>query len=243
MSNDIRNVCLLGHGGSGKTSLAESMLYLTGGTDRLGRVPDGNTVCDSDPEEVKRQITIALSVAPVTYNKTKINVINTPGYFDFAGEVVQALAAADAGVILCAAKGGLSVGAERAWKLLAGRRMPRLFYISKTDEENGDFEALLDELKAKYGTCICPLYAPIFGDHKRVLGIVDVITGKAYEAKGGKAAEIQAPPEAKALAETYREALMEKVAESDEELMEKFFDGAPFTEAEILKGIRAGVSD
>ena len=114
-AQNIRNICLLGHGGNGKTSLAESMLYLTGGTARLGKVPDGNTVCDYDPEETKRQISISLAVAPVEYDGCKINILDTPGYFDFSGEVIEAMQAADAAIIVCSAKGGMSVGAEKAW--------------------------------------------------------------------------------------------------------------------------------
>ena len=123
-AQNIRNVCLLGHAGNGKTSLAESMLYLTGGTDRLGKVPDGNTVCDYDPEETKRQTTISLSVAPVEYNGCKVNVLDTPGAFDFSGEVMEALQAADAAVIVCSAKSGMSVGAEKAWKFCEARKLP-----------------------------------------------------------------------------------------------------------------------
>ena len=124
-AKDIRNICLLGHGGNGKTSLVESMLYLTGGTDRLGKVTDGNTVCDYDPEEIKRKISISLSIAPIEFKGVKINVIDTPGYFDFSGEVLEALRVADAGIIVCAAKGGVSVGTEKAWRYLQERRPDR----------------------------------------------------------------------------------------------------------------------
>ena len=126
---NIRNVCLLGHGGNGKTSLAESMLYLTGGTVRLGNPADGNTVCDYDPEEIRRQISISTAVAPVEYNGCKINVLDTPGYFDFSGEVIEALQVADAAIIVCSAKAGMSVGAEKAWKLCEQRRLPRLLHL------------------------------------------------------------------------------------------------------------------
>ena len=130
-TDKIRNVCLIGHGGNGKTSLAESMLFLTGGTDRLGKTPDGNTVCDYDPEEVKRQISISMASAPVKYRDHKLNVLDTPGNFDFNGEVCSALYAADTGIMVCAAKDGLSVGADRAWKMLRERNMPRIIYISR----------------------------------------------------------------------------------------------------------------
>ena len=157
---NIRNVCLLGHGGNGKTSLAESMLYLTGGTVRLGNPADGNTVCDYDPEETRRQISISTAVAPVEYNGCKINVLDTPGYFDFSGEVIEALQVADAAIIVCSAKAGMSVGAEKAWKLCEQRRLPRLLYISKTDEENSDYNAAFDTLRERFGKNIAPVAAP-----------------------------------------------------------------------------------
>ena len=159
-AQNIRNICLLGHGGNGKTSLAESMLYLTGGTARLGKVPDGNTVCDYDPEETKRQISISLAVAPVEYDGCKINILDTPGYFDFSGEVIEAMQAADAAIIVCSAKGGMSVGAEKAWKLCESRKLPRLLYISKTDEDNSDYNAAFATLRERFGKNIAPLVAP-----------------------------------------------------------------------------------
>ena len=138
---NIRNVCLLGHSGSGKTSLAESLLFMTGAIDRMGRVADGNTVCDYDPEEVKRQISLSTAVAPIDYKGCRINVLDTPGAFDFSGEVMEALRAADAAIIVCSAKDGVSVGLEKAWKYCEERNMPRFIYISKTDEENADYAA------------------------------------------------------------------------------------------------------
>ena len=138
-AKDIRNVCLLGHSGTGKTSLVESMLYMTGSIDRLGKVTEGNTVCDSDAEEIKRQISISLSVAPVQFKGYKINVLDTPGYFDFSGEVMEGLRVADAGIIVGSAKGGLSVGTEKAWKYLQERNMPRAIYMAKIDEDGSDF--------------------------------------------------------------------------------------------------------
>ncbi|MDE6934376.1 MAG: elongation factor G, partial [Oscillospiraceae bacterium] len=136
---DIRNICLLGHGGSGKTSLVESMLYITGVTDRLGKSADGNTVCDYDPEEIKRQISISLAMTPINYGGVKINVLDAPGNFDFAGEMQSGVRAAEVGVLVCASKDGLSVGAERCWKYLKEQKKPCIVYISKEDEENANF--------------------------------------------------------------------------------------------------------
>ena len=145
-TKNIRNICLLGHGNSGKTSLAESMLFSTGAIDRMGKVSDGNTVCDYDAEETKRQITISTAVAPVNFGGCKINVLDCPGFFDFVGEALAAIRAAETGIILCSAKDGLSVGAERAWKYLKAANVPAAFCISKCDEEHGDYFKVLDAL-------------------------------------------------------------------------------------------------
>ena len=195
---NIRNVCLLGHGGNGKTSLAESMLYLTGGTVRLGNPADGNTVCDYDPEETRRQISISTAVAPVEYNGCKINVLDTPGYFDFSGEVIEALQVADAAIIVCSAKAGMSVGAEKAWKLCEQRRLPRLLYISKTDEENSDYNAAFDTLRERFGKNIAPVAAPIWDADKKVIGFIDVLHKRAFEAgPKGERIEIDVPDDKK----------------------------------------------
>ncbi|MBR4099146.1 MAG: GTP-binding protein, partial [Clostridium sp.] len=178
---NIRNVCLLGHGGNGKTALAESLLFMTGAIDRMGKATDGNTVCDYDQEETKRQISITTAVAPVEYKGCKINVLDTPGGFDFAGEVVAALRAADAAIIVCSAKDGLSVGLEKAWKYCEERNMPRFIYISKTDEENSDYDATFEALREKYGNKIAPLVVPIRDNGGKVTGIIDVLNKRAYE--------------------------------------------------------------
>ena len=234
----IRNVCLLGHGGNGKTSLAESMLFLTGGTDRLGKTPDGNTVCDYDPEEVKRQISISMASAPVNYRDHKLNVLDTPGNFDFNGEVCSALYAADTGVMVCAAKDGLSVGADRAWKMLRERNMPRFIYISRCDEENADFAGTVAALKEKFGTAVTPIVYPIM-DGTSVGGFVDLLHKKAYDAKGETAIPGDIADEVQA---AYEE-LMEAAAGADEELMEKYFDAGELSAAEIIKGLKEGVKN
>ena len=157
---NIRNVALLGHGGNGKTTLVESMLYLTGVLDRQGRTTDGNTVCDYDAEEIKRQISISTALAPVEYNGCKINVLDTPGNYDFSGEVQEALRVAELGIIVCDAKSGLSVGTERAWKYLNQHKLPRFIYISKMDEDNGDFNGAFATLREHFGRTIAPLVIP-----------------------------------------------------------------------------------
>ena len=240
---NIRNVCLLGHGGSGKTALAESLLYMTGAIDRMGKAADGNTVCDYDPEEVKRQISISLSVAPVEFKGCKINVLDTPGGFDFSGEVMEALRAADAAIIVCSAKDGISVGLEKAWKYCEERNMPRFIYISKTDEDNSDYNATFEALRAKYGNKIAPLVVPIWDESKKVIGIIDVLNKRAYEMKNGKREEIEIPEGKDEVITEFHDALKESVAETSEEFMDKFFSGEDFTYAEMIQGLRQGVRE
>ena len=243
-AQNIRNICLLGHAGNGKTSLAESMLFLTGGSDRLGKVPDGNTVCDYDPEEQKRQTTISLAVAPVEYNGCKINVLDTPGAFDFAGEVVEALQASDAAIIVCSAKSGMSVGAEKAWKYCEQRKLPRLLYISKTDEDNSDYNAAFATLRERFGKHIAPVVAPIWDADKKVIGIIDVLQKRAFEmGPKGERVEIDVPADKVSVLDELYDALKESVAETSEEFMDKYFSGEDFTYAEMIQGLRQGVKD
>nr|WP_326166800.1 elongation factor G [uncultured Oscillibacter sp.] len=240
---NIRNVCLLGHSGSGKTALAESLLYMTGVIDRMGRAADGNTVCDYDPEEVRRQISLSLTPAPLDYKGCRINLLDTPGAFDFAGEAMAALRAADAAVIVCSAKDGVSVGLEKAWKYCEERNMPRFIYISKTDEDNSDYNATFEALRAKYGNKIAPLVVPIWDDNKKVTGIIDVLNKRAYEMQKLKRVEIEIPADKADVIAEFHDALKESVAETSEELMNKFFDGEDFTYAEMIQGLRQGVRE
>ena len=240
---NIRNVALLGHGGNGKTSLVENMLYLTGVLDRQGRTTDGNTVCDYDAEEIKRQISISTAVAPVEYNGCKINVLDTPGNYDFSGEVQEALRVTELGIIVCDAKGGLSVGTERAWKYLNQHKLPRFIYISKMDEDNGDFNGAFATLREHFGRTIAPLVIPIWDENKHVTGIVDIVNKRAYALENGQRQEIPVPEDKVSVVEEQYEALMESVAETSEEFMEKFFSGESFTYAEIIQGLRTGVKD
>lgn len=240
---NIRNVCLLGHSGNGKTALAESLLYMTGVLDRMGRIADGNTVCDYDPEEIKREISLSTSVAPLEYKGCRINVLDTPGAFDFAGEVMEALRAADAAVIVCSAKDGVSVGLEKAWKYCEQRNMPRFLYISKTDEENSDYNATFEALRERFGKKIAPLVVPIWDDDKRVTGLIDVLNKRAYEMHDLKRVEIEVPADKESVIAEFNDALKESVAETSEELMEKFFSGEDFTYAEMIQGLRQGVRD
>ena len=242
-AQNIRNICLLGHGGNGKTSLAESMLYLTGGTIRLGSPVDGNTVCDYDPEEIRRKISISTAIAPVEYRGCKINVLDAPGYFDFVGEVREAVSVSGAGVIVCSAKAGMSVGAEKAWEYCESRNLPRILYISKTDEENSDYNAAFATLRERFGKNIAPVVAPIWDADKKVIGIIDVLHKRAYEMQNGKRVEIDVPEDKLPVLEELYDALKESVAETSEEFMDKYFSGEDFTYAEMVQGLRQGVRD
>ena len=240
---NIRNVCLLGHSGSGKTALAESLLYMTGAIDRMGRAADGNTVCDYDPEETKRQISITTAVAPVDYKGCRINVLDTPGAFDFAGEAVAALRAADAAIIVCSAKDGISVGLEKAWKYCEERNMPRFIYISKTDEDNSDYNATFEALRERFGKKIAPVVVPIWDENKKVTGIIDVLNKRAYEMQNLKRVEIEVPADKEDVITEFNDALKESVAETSEEFMDKFFSGEDFTYAEMIQGLSQGVRE
>ena len=238
-AKDVRNICLLGHGGSGKTTLAESMLFLTGSTDRMGKVADGNTVCDYDPEETKRKISISLAMALVKYKDLRINLMDAPGNFDFAGEALCAARACDCAVIVCGGK--VSAGTERSWKMLG--KKPRIIFVSRTDEENSDYSACFNDLKEKFGSAVAPLTVPISPDGKKVTGIVDLLHNAAYTVDGGKVAKCDIPADMAGAVEEQRAALMEAAAGSDEELMEKFFDSGELTADEIARGLKGGVKD
>ena len=240
---NIRNVCLLGHSGNGKTALAESLLYMTGAIERMGRAADGNTVCDYDPEEMKRQISISAAVAPLEYKGCRINVLDTPGAFDFSGEVLESLRAADAAIIVCSAKDGISVGLEKAWKYCEERNMPRFVYISKTDEDNSDYNETFNALRERFGNKIAPVVVPIWDENKKVTGIIDVLNKRAYEMQDLKRAEIEVPADKVDVITEFNDALKESVAETSEAFMDKFFSGEAFTYAEMIQGLRQGVRE
>ena len=236
-AKDIRNVALLGHGGDGKSALCESMLYLTKAITRLGKRADGTTVSDFDDEEKKRQYSIKTSVIPVEYAGIKVNVLDNPGYFDFAAEIVQSLRVADAGIICLTAKSGIAVGTEKGWKALADAELPAMFYVSKLDEEHANFFGTYDAIHETFGATAIPFTFPILNGEQAV-GVVDLITKKAYDVAGK---EISLTADAEEKIEEYMMALNEQVAETDEELMEKFFMEEPFTPEELFKGIKDGI--
>ena len=242
-ANAIRNICLLGHSGSGKSALAESLLYMTGAIDRMGKNADGNTVCDYDPEEIRRNISISTAVVPLEYKNAKINLLDTPGGFDFSGAVVEALRAADAAILVCSAKDGITVGFEKAWKYCEERNMPRFVYISKVDEDNSDYNATFEALRQKYGNKIAPVVVPIWDASHKVTGIIDVVNKRAYEMQKLKRVEIAVPDGKEEVIEEFNYALKEAVAETDEALMDKFFAEEDFTYAEMINGMHQGVKE
>ena len=239
---DIRNVCLLGHGSNGKTTLVENILSLTGKIDRQGKVVDGNTVSDFDDEERRRQISISATTVFTEWNKTKINIIDTPGFFDFAGEVKQALRAADAGIIVVSAKDGLNVGAEKSWRYLQEANKPRAIYISKIDEEHADFDKAFDALREKFGTSVCALTMPIMEGAKAV-GIIDIINKKAYRFEGSKRSEIPVPAELAGRVDELNNELAESAAETSEELMEKYFETMELSAEDIQGALGTGIAE
>ncbi len=241
-SKDIRNIALLGHGGNGKTSLAESILFLTGVTDRLGSTAAGNSVSDYDQEEIRRQISISASTMYTEYQKTKINIIDTPGYFDFAGEVAQALRVADIGIICVSAKDGLNVGAEKAWKALSDAGVPRAIYISKVDEEHADFYKTFEQLREKFGPSLSPMSAPIM-EGVKVTGLVDILARKAYKYEGKKRNEIPMPADmADRVEELYSE-IAENAAGTSEELMDKYLETMELSSEEIYGALGTGIAE
>ena len=238
----IRNVCLISHGGAGKTSLAEAMLYNAGVLDRLGKVVDGTTTTDSDPEEIKRKISIYTSLAPLEWKGDKFNIIDTPGYFDFVGEMMEGIRVADAAIIVVSGKSGVAVGTEKAWQYALKRKLPRMIFINKIDEENANFYAVLDQLREKFGKSIAPFQVPIKeGDH--INGFVNIIKMTARKFDGQKIIDIPIPDGMNEQIEPVRQMIIESVAETSEELMEKYFAGEEFTVEEMQNALRTGVID
>ena len=237
----IRNVALLGHGGCGKTSLAEAMLYITGGTDRLGKVADGNTVSDFDAEETKRGFSISASLMNVTWKDCKINILDTPGYLDFVGEVHQALRVADSAVIVVDGKAGIEIGTELAWNFAEAAKLPRAFFINKFDDNDARFARVLDDLHVTFGKHICPLTIPMVKNGV-VTGCIDLIDESAhvFDANGRHSVEM-IPEESREAVEKYRDMLMEAVASTDEDLMMKYFEGEEITHMEAINAVHEGI--
>ncbi len=241
-TDKIRNVCLLGHGGSGKTSLVEAMAYLSGITSRMGKTTDGNTVSDYGKEEQKRQFSISTSVVPIEWEGHKINILDTPGYFDFVGEVEEALSAAGAAIIVVNGKSGIEVGTLKAWEMCEKYKLPRFIYVSNMDVDNASFRQVVEDMTGLFGKKLAPFNLPI-RENEKFVGYVNVITETGNRWQGKEVVPCEVPEYNKANLQICRDALMEAVAETSEEMMERFFNGETFSEAEIRAALRTNVCD
>ena len=242
-TDEIRNVVLLGHGGSGKTSLAEAMAYVSGATNRMGKITDGNTIRDFDKEEQKREFSISTSLIPIEWEKAKINILDTPGYFDFVGEVEEAVSAADAAVIVVSGKAGVEVGTEKAWELCDKYKLPRMIYVTEMDVDDASFRQVVQDLTDRYGKVIAPHFQPI-RENEKLVGYVNVIKNAARRYTGvGQREECEIPEYCKPNLEIYRDKLLEAVAETSEAFMERYFDGDEFSVEEIRSAMRTEVMD
>ena len=233
-TDKIRNVVLLGHGGSGKTSLVEAMAYLSGITSRMGKVSDGNTVSDYGKEEQKRQISISTSVIPVEWEGIKINILDTPGFFDFVGEVEEAVAAADAAIIVVSGKAGVEVGTEKAWEMCEKYKLPRFIFVTDMDVDNASFRQVVEDMTKSYGKKMAPFHLPI-RENEKFVGYVNVITETGHRWQGKEVVDCEVPEYSKANLQLCKDTLMEAVAETSEEFMERYFGGETFLLDDIVK--------
>ncbi|NLM86787.1 MAG: elongation factor G [Clostridiales bacterium] len=240
LTKDIRNIALMGHGSEGKTTLAESMLFAAGNIDRQGRVEDGTTTTDFDPEETKRGISISGAMAPVEWKKTKINLIDLPGYFDFVGESFGPLSVVRTVAIVVSSVGGISVGAEKAWDAASKAGAGRMIIVNQMDRENADFDKVLHELRDMYGTSVVPLLVPI-GAASSFKGVVNLLENKAFEGAGKNLNEVPVPKDLEDAVASYIEEITEAAAEADDSLLEKFFEEGELSHEEILVGFRKGL--
>ena len=236
-TDKIRNVLLAGHSGNGKTSFAEALAYVTGGADRLGNVADGNTISDFDPEEIKRKASLNTSIVPVDHEGFHFNFFDAPGLFDFELGIYEGMMAAETVLICVSARSGVDVGAIKASQLAVKQKKSRMFYISKLNVENADFDKTYEALRDQFGAGVCPVVVPVY-ENGKVAAIADLIDAKAYSYKGGKPTEVPFPEDA---VSHYFDNLREAVAGIDDDLMDKYFSDEPFTEKEMADGLRKGV--
>ncbi len=242
ITKNIRNIVLLGHGSAGKTSLAEAMLFYKKLTDRLGKTTDGNTVCDYDPEEIKRGFTLSAAMINFIHNDIKINVIDTPGYLGFKGEAKQAARVADAAIIVVDGRTGVQVGTDLGWDYATEAKIPKSFFINRFDDGEARFAKVFSALRERYGVAVCPIFIPMIeGDH--VGGFLNLIDMKVYkyDDKGNLSHGISIPSDFVGTAHEYRNMLLESIAETSEELMEKYFAGEEITRDEAVEAIHQGI--
>lgn len=236
--NNLRNVGIIGHSGSGKTSIMESLLYHTKEIDRIGRVEDGTTVSDYDAEEKRRQVSISTSVAHCEWKDVKINLVDMPGYFDFEGEMIQGLSAIDMAMITVCGVAGIEVGTEKAWEYVQDRKLPRAIFINKLDRENSNFEKVLEQLKEKFGVSVVPIQYPI-GKEVDFKGIVNIISNRAriFNPNTHQMEETEVPRDLVEKVEECKQMLMEAVAETDEELLDKYFNDGELSTDDVYHGL------
>lgn len=242
-TDKIRNVVLLGHGGAGKTSLVEAMAYLSGITNRMGKISDGNTISDYDKEETKRLFSINTSVVPIIWDDVKINILDTPGYFDFVGEVEEAVSAADAAIIVVSGKNGIEVGTKKAWEICEKYKLPRMVFVTDMDIDNASYRQVVTDLQELYGKKIAPFHLPI-RENEEFVGYVNVLQQRAKRwTADGNVEKTEVPEYSKENLGICREALMEAVAETSEEFMDRYFNGEEFSEDEIRQVLRVNVAE
>jgi len=239
--SQIKNVALLGHGGDGKTILTDAMLFNAKCIDRIGKTEDGTTTSDFDPEEVKRKISISTTVEPFEWNDCKVNLLDTPGYFDFVGEVCEALSVCDSAIIVVGAKTGVQVGTEKAFEYAQKRTKPVLFFINKMDEDNANFDNVLNELIETFGSKVIPIHYPII-ENGKFAGIINIISNKGFMFENNSVKEIEVPDRLSDRISDLRSSLIESSVENDEELMEKYFAGEEISEEEVCKGLKLGIN-
>ena len=240
-SNNIRNILIAGHAGSGKTTLTEALVYFSGAAERMGRVEDGSTVSDFDPEEAKRKASLSASVVPVEYDGIKYNLIDAPGLFDFEAGEYEGIRAAESVLVCVSGRSGVTVGAEKAFQLARKNGKAAMVFVTKCDLENANYFKILEDMKIKFGSTVCPCVVPAKLDDGTPV-YINLFSQKAFKYEGGKQVQIDLPD----IGHRFQgliEAMSEAIAETDDELMEKFFGGEPFTTEEIVEGMRKGVKD
>lgn len=243
LAHEVRNVCVLGHSGAGKTAVLEAMLYFTKASDRFGKTKEGSSLIDYDQEEIKRGISVYTSLVPIEWKDNKINFIDTPGYLDFVGESEAGLAVGDNALIVIGAKDGVQSGTMKAWEMAQTRKLPTIFFINKLDEENATFQSAYESLRSAFGKSVIPFEVPIV-EHDEVIGSINILRDKAWYYKGPLADATKAQPVPEHMLEEikgYKDQIAEAIAMGDDELMEKFFSGEEFSEAELTRGVRIGV--
>ena len=239
LAKNIINLAVAGHGGAGKTSLAEAMLYLAGVSDRRGKVGDGNTVCDYDPEEIRRKASISAAVAPLEWKNKKINLLDAPGLFDFEGGMCEAMRAADTALIVVSGRDGVAVGTEKAFAAAEKNGLAKIIFVNGLCDESARFYRVFEDLKAQFGPSVCPVVVPFIQDGQANI-YINLLEYKAYDYSGGKPVAVAMPDMGDRL-EGLRTAIYEAVAETDDELFEKYFAGEPFTPEEVIVGVSKGV--